>query len=53
MKRAKDVLGKGWELYAEGEQLQSESAALRKKLDARLVFEVRCGIGHQNTMEVR
>ena len=39
MKCVKDVLGKGWELYAEGEKLQSESSALRKKLDTRPVFD--------------
>ena len=26
MKRVEDVLGKGWELYAEGQKLQSESS---------------------------
>jgi len=39
MKRVEDVLGKGWELYAEGQKLQSESAAFRRKLDTRTVFE--------------
>ncbi|KAG6329443.1 hypothetical protein ID866_9648 [Astraeus odoratus] len=39
MKRAEDVLGKGWELYAEGQKLQSESAAFRQKLDVRLVYD--------------
>jgi Dynein heavy chain, N-terminal region 1 len=39
MKRVEDVLGKGWELYAEGQKLQAESGAFRKKLDTRLVFE--------------
>ncbi|EPQ61281.1 dynein heavy chain protein 2 [Gloeophyllum trabeum ATCC 11539] len=39
MKRVEDVLGKGWELYAEGQKLQSESAAFRKKLDTRPVYE--------------
>lgn len=39
MKRVEDVLGKGWELYAEGQRLQSESTAFRKKLDTRGVFE--------------
>ncbi|KIJ92278.1 hypothetical protein K443DRAFT_13708 [Laccaria amethystina LaAM-08-1] len=33
-----DVLGNGWELYAGGQKLQSESSAFRKKLDTRLVF---------------
>ncbi|RXW16544.1 hypothetical protein EST38_g9308 [Candolleomyces aberdarensis] len=39
MKRVEDVLGRGWELYAEGQKLQSESSAFRKKLDTRPVFE--------------
>lgn len=39
MKRVEDVLGKGWEHYAEGQKLQSESVAFRKKLDTRGVFE--------------
>ncbi|KAF9481287.1 cytoplasmic dynein heavy chain 1 [Pholiota conissans] len=39
MKRVEDVLGKGWEHYAEGQKLQSESVAFRKKLDTRPVFE--------------
>ncbi|KAI0785919.1 cytoplasmic dynein heavy chain 1 [Abortiporus biennis] len=39
MKRVEDVLGKGWELYAEGQKLQSESQAFRKKLDTRPVYE--------------
>ncbi|OSX67981.1 hypothetical protein POSPLADRAFT_1176995 [Postia placenta MAD-698-R-SB12] len=39
MKRVEDVLGKGWELYAEGQKLQSESAAFRKKLDTRPVYD--------------
>ncbi|KAF7760646.1 hypothetical protein Agabi119p4_10055 [Agaricus bisporus var. burnettii] len=39
MKRVEDVLGKGWELYAEGQKLQQESLAFRKKLDTKLVFE--------------
>ncbi|KAJ2928569.1 hypothetical protein H1R20_g8533, partial [Candolleomyces eurysporus] len=39
MKRVEDVLGKGWEFYGEGQKLQSESSAFRKKLDTRTVFE--------------
>lgn len=39
MKRVEDVLGKGWELYAEGQRLQGDSAAFRKKLDTRPVFD--------------
>ena len=30
MKRVEDVLGRGWELYAEGQKLQAESAAFRR-----------------------
>lgn len=39
MKRVEDVLGKGWELYAEGQKLQSESSSFRKKLDTRPIYE--------------
>lgn len=39
MKRVEDVLGKGWELYAEGQKLQSESTSFRRKLDTRPVYE--------------
>ncbi|KIL61809.1 hypothetical protein M378DRAFT_82045 [Amanita muscaria Koide BX008] len=39
MKRVEDVLGRGWELYAEGQKLQSESNAFKKKLDTRPVYE--------------
>ncbi|CAG8710114.1 2001_t:CDS:2 [Acaulospora colombiana] len=39
MKRVEDVLGKGWEHYADGQKLQTESLAFRKKLDTRPVFE--------------
>ncbi|KAI6106472.1 dynein heavy chain, N-terminal region 1-domain-containing protein [Pisolithus croceorrhizus] len=39
MKRVEDVLGKGWELYAEGQKLQSESAAFRKKLDRDMAID--------------
>lgn len=39
MQRVEDVLGKGWELYAEGQKLQSESASFRKKLDTRPLYE--------------
>jgi len=37
MHRVEDVLGKGWELYAEGQKLQNESVIFRKKLDTRAV----------------
>ena len=39
MKRVEDVLGQGWEHYAQGQKLQSESQAFHKKLDTRPVFE--------------
>ncbi|KAF9649981.1 hypothetical protein BDM02DRAFT_3112755 [Thelephora ganbajun] len=39
MKRVEDVLGKGWELYAEGQKLQAESTAFVRKLDTRPVFD--------------
>lgn len=39
MKRVEDVFGKGWELYGEGTRLQTESAAFRKKLDTRPVYD--------------
>jgi len=39
MKRVEDVLGKGWELYAEGQRLQTEFYNFRKKLDTRQIFE--------------
>ncbi|KAI6102804.1 dynein heavy chain, N-terminal region 1-domain-containing protein [Pisolithus sp. B1] len=35
MKRVEDVLGKGWELYAEGQKLQSEDMAIN-----RCLFEI-------------
>lgn len=39
MKRVEDVLGRGWELYAEGQKLQAESQAFRRKLDTRPFFD--------------
>jgi hypothetical protein len=39
MKRVEDVFGKEWELYADGQKLQTESLAFRKKLDTRQVYE--------------
>jgi hypothetical protein len=42
MKRVEDVLGKGLQLYAEGQKLQSEITAFRgKKLDTRPVYNDR------------
>ena len=50
MRRVEDVLGEGWELYAEGQKLQYESNIFRKKLDTRavcvyvspLIIDIRC-----------
>jgi len=39
VKRVEDVLGRGWEYYAEGQKLQSESNAFKKKLDTKPVYE--------------
>lgn len=39
MKRVEDVLGKGWELYAEGQKLQSESSSFKRKLETRSIYE--------------
>ncbi|CAG8602976.1 14871_t:CDS:10, partial [Gigaspora rosea] len=39
MKRVEDALGKGWEMYAEGQKLQFASNNFRKKLDTRPNFE--------------
>lgn len=39
MKRVEDVLGKGWESYAEGHKLQMESASFRVKLDTRPLYD--------------
>lgn len=39
MKRVEDVLGRGWELYAEGQKLQAESSAFRRKLDTKPVYD--------------
>ena len=39
MKRVEDVLGTGWEQYAEGKKLQFESDAFRKKLDTLPVYQ--------------
>jgi len=39
MKRVEDVLGKGWESYAEGHRLQVESASFRAKLDTKPLYD--------------
>lgn len=37
--RVEDVLGKGWELYADGQHLKSESDAFKKKLNTQPLFD--------------
>lgn len=39
MKRVEDVLGRGWESYAEGQKLQVESASFRAKLDTKPLYD--------------
>ncbi|KAI8818344.1 dynein heavy chain [Fimicolochytrium jonesii] len=39
MKRVEDVLGRGWELYAEGQKLQMESTSFKKKLETRPIYD--------------
>jgi hypothetical protein len=39
MQRVQDVLGSGWELYAEGQKLASESTSFKRKLDTRAIYE--------------
>lgn len=39
MKRVEDVLGKGWESYAEGQKLQVESASFRAKLETKPLYD--------------
>ncbi|WVN87983.1 uncharacterized protein L203_103180 [Cryptococcus depauperatus CBS 7841] len=39
MKRVEDVLGKGWESYAEGHKLQVESTSFRNKLDTKPLYD--------------
>jgi dynein heavy chain 1 len=43
MKRVEDVLGKGWESYAEGHKLQVESSSFRAKLDTKPVYDAWIG----------
>lgn len=38
MKNVENVLGKGWELYAEAQKLQADSTVFKKKLNARQVY---------------
>lgn len=39
VKRVEAVLGKGWQHYAEGQKLYSESMAFRQKLDTNPIYE--------------
>ncbi|KAJ2009178.1 dynein heavy chain [Coemansia thaxteri] len=39
MRRVEDVLGRGWELYAEGQRLQADSASFRRKLDTHPLYD--------------
>ncbi|KAI8810266.1 dynein heavy chain [Cladochytrium replicatum] len=39
MKRVEDVLGQGWEQYQDGQKLSTMCSALRKKVDARKIFD--------------
>ncbi|RKP02777.1 hypothetical protein CXG81DRAFT_10371 [Caulochytrium protostelioides] len=39
VQRVEDVLGKGWEFYAEGQKLQADTTAFRRKLDTRPIYE--------------
>ncbi|PWN18755.1 cytoplasmic dynein heavy chain 1 [Microstroma glucosiphilum] len=39
MKRVEDVLGKDWELFAEGQRLRSESDTFKRKLATRPLFD--------------
>lgn len=39
MRRVEDVLGHGWEMYAEGEKLKAESDAFKRKLDVRPIYD--------------
>ncbi|KTW31656.1 dynein heavy chain [Pneumocystis jirovecii RU7] len=39
MKNVENVLGKGWELYAEAQKLQADSTVFKKKLNARQIYE--------------
>ena len=43
MRRVEDVLGKGWESYAEGHKLQVESTSFRAKLDTKPLYEAWIG----------
>jgi dynein heavy chain 1 len=39
MKRVEDVLGRGWEMYHEGQKLNGESNTFKKKLDTGPIFQ--------------
>ena len=39
MRRVEDVLGKGWELYAEGQKLAIESNSFKRKIDTKPIYD--------------
>ncbi|KAJ3352916.1 hypothetical protein GGF32_003251 [Allomyces javanicus] len=39
MRHVEDVLGRGWENYADGQKLSLDSMSFRKKLDARPIYD--------------
>ncbi|EWC45394.1 cytoplasmic dynein heavy chain [Drechslerella stenobrocha 248] len=39
LKRVEDILGQGWENYAEGQKLYSESNSFKAKLETRPIYE--------------
>ncbi|KAI9173154.1 dynein heavy chain [Blastocladiella emersonii ATCC 22665] len=39
MRHVEDVLGRGWENYADGARLAQDSVSFRKKLDTRAIYE--------------
>lgn len=53
MKRVEDVLGKGWEHYAEGARLAHESGSFRRKLDTRALYEAWVHDMNRRDMAVR
>ncbi len=39
IKRVEDILGEGWDMYAEGQKLKNECLSFQRKLDTRHMFE--------------
>ncbi|OMJ11354.1 Cytoplasmic dynein 1 heavy chain 1 [Smittium culicis] len=39
MKRVEDVLGQGWELYADGQRLKADSDSFRQKLNTKPMYD--------------